>query len=199
MSRRNSGLFSKVIKKIRSKPGICTFDDNLCGTGKYILIRSKFLISSIGSLGENHSENHVSDLSADGAKFVGTTNGVRIKTWQGGSGYARNIIFQNIEMRNVSNPIIIDHNYCDKDVSCQPHKSAVQVMNVVYKNIRGTSASEVAIKLNCSDTVPCRGIILENVYLSRHGEGEVEANCSNIIGLNSLGTYVSPSCPNFSN
>ncbi|KAL2514448.1 Polygalacturonase QRT2 [Forsythia ovata] len=163
--------------------------DIVCGPGHGI---------SIGSLGENRSENHVSDVSVDGANFVGTTNGVRIN-WQGGSGYARNIIFQNIEMQNVSNPIIIDQNYCDKDVSCQPQKSAVQVMNVVYKNIRGTSASEVAIKLNCSDMVPCRGIILENVYLSRQGEGEVEANCSNIIGLNSLGTSVSPSCPNFSN
>ncbi|KAL2514466.1 putative polygalacturonase [Forsythia ovata] len=59
-----------------------TFDGNLCGTRGYILICLKFLISSIGSLGENRSENHVSDVSVDGANFVGTTNGVRIKTWQ---------------------------------------------------------------------------------------------------------------------
>ncbi|KAL4284023.1 hypothetical protein GQ457_16G022270 [Hibiscus cannabinus] len=34
---------------------------------------------------------------------------------QGGSGSASNIIFQNIEMFNVPNPIIIDQNYCDQD------------------------------------------------------------------------------------
>ncbi|KAL2514531.1 Glycoside hydrolase [Forsythia ovata] len=30
------------------------------------------------------------------------------------SGYARNIIFQNIEMRNVSNPIIVDQNHANR-------------------------------------------------------------------------------------
>lgn len=33
---------------------------------------------------------------------------------QGGSGSASNITFENIEMHNVSNPIIIDQNYCDR-------------------------------------------------------------------------------------
>ncbi|KAL2507465.1 Polygalacturonase QRT2 [Forsythia ovata] len=163
----------------------------VCGPGHGI---------SIGSLGENHLEHHVSNVLVDGATLSSTKNGVRIKTWQGGSGYARNITFQNIEMHNVFNPIIINQNYCDKlDESCKEQKSAVQVMDVVYNNIRGTSASEVAIKLECSDTVPCRGIVLENINLSRQGEGEAEANCSNIIGLISLGTPVSPSCPNFGN
>lgn len=37
---------------------------------------------------------------------------------QGGSGYAKNIMFQNVVMKNVSNPIIIDQNYCDKEDSC---------------------------------------------------------------------------------
>lgn len=38
---------------------------------------------------------------------------------QGGSGSASNILFQNIEMNNVSNPIIIDQNYCDQDKPCK--------------------------------------------------------------------------------
>jgi hypothetical protein len=33
---------------------------------------------------------------------------------QGGSGSATDIKFQNIVMDNVTNPIIIDQNYCDK-------------------------------------------------------------------------------------
>lgn len=68
---------------------------------------------SIGSLGKGGSEDHVSQVTVNGAKISGTTNGIRIKTWQGGSGMASNIAFQNIEMNDVTNPIIIDQNYCD--------------------------------------------------------------------------------------
>jgi len=38
---------------------------------------------------------------------------------QGGSGSASNIKFQNIQMENVTNPIIIDQNYCDQQSPCQ--------------------------------------------------------------------------------
>lgn len=37
---------------------------------------------SIGSLGENNGEDHVSDVFIHGAKLMGTTHGVRIKTGQ---------------------------------------------------------------------------------------------------------------------
>lgn len=37
---------------------------------------------------------------------------------QGGSGYAKNIMFKNVMMHNVTNPIIIDQNYCDQKESC---------------------------------------------------------------------------------
>ncbi|KAM0886738.1 hypothetical protein ACQ4PT_029517 [Festuca glaucescens] len=37
---------------------------------------------SIGSLGANKSRGHVSDVLVEKATLVGTTNGVRIKTWQ---------------------------------------------------------------------------------------------------------------------
>lgn len=39
---------------------------------------------------------------------------------QGGSGSVSNIKFQNVEMYDVSNPIIIDQNYCDQKTPCQP-------------------------------------------------------------------------------
>ncbi|KAI4381498.1 hypothetical protein MLD38_007565 [Melastoma candidum] len=95
---------------------------------------------SIGSLGSDNSAAYVSGVYLDGAKLIGTTNGVRIKTWQGGLGSASQISFKNIEMQSVSNPIIIDQNYCDQAQPCKNQKSAVQVKDVVYENIRGTSA-----------------------------------------------------------
>ncbi|KAL3651881.1 hypothetical protein CASFOL_004883 [Castilleja foliolosa] len=159
----------------------------VCGPGHGI---------SIGSLGEDNTENHVSDILVKGVMFKGTTNGVRIKTWQGGSGIARNIEFEDIEMRNVSNPIIINQNYCDKNKKCQQQKSGVQVENVIYRNIRGTSASKVAINFNCSDSVPCRNVVVDNVKLSGHAKGQtVEAKCTNLAIL-SANLNSAPTCSN---
>ncbi|KAF4358183.1 hypothetical protein F8388_009466, partial [Cannabis sativa] len=137
-----------------------TATDITCGPGHGI---------SIGSLGGGHSEAHVSDVFVRRAQFYETTNGVRIKTWQGGVGEASNITFQDIEMHNVRNPIVIDQNYCARSTTpCQEQESAVQVRNVLYQNIRGTSADEVAIKFDCSHSVECEGIVLEEIDLHIH-------------------------------
>uniref|UniRef100_J3MJD5 Polygalacturonase n=1 Tax=Oryza brachyantha TaxID=4533 RepID=J3MJD5_ORYBR len=76
----------------------------VCGPGHGI---------SIGSLGDHNSEAHVSNVTINNVRLYGTTNGAHIKTWQGGKGSAKNIVFQNMVMDNVWNPIIVDQNYCD--------------------------------------------------------------------------------------
>ncbi|CAK9164854.1 unnamed protein product [Ilex paraguariensis] len=73
---------------------------------------------SIGSLGKSNSWDQVHDVSVKGAIISNTENGLRIKSWQGGSGFARKITFQNVRMENVSNPIIIDQYYCDSLLPC---------------------------------------------------------------------------------
>ncbi|KAJ4969962.1 hypothetical protein NE237_003061 [Protea cynaroides] len=148
---------------------------------------------SIGSLGAGNQEAHVSDVIVDGARLSGTANGIRIKTWQGGSGSANNFIFRNVAMYNVTNPIIIDQNYCDQDEPCKEQDSAVQVETVTYKNIQGTSASEVAMKFNCSKAFPCNGILLQDINLVREGEGTAIALCENV-KWTQIGR-VSPLCP----
>ncbi|KAE8733965.1 Polygalacturonase [Hibiscus syriacus] len=145
--------------------------DITCGPGHGI---------SIGSLGSKNSKALVSGVTVDGAKLSGTTNGVRIKTWQGGSGTASNIKFQNIEMSNVKNPIIIDQNYCDQSKPCDEQSSAVQIKDVVYNNIKGTSSSEVAIDFDCSKNRPCQGIVLQNVNLQYQDDGAAKAVCNNV-------------------
>ncbi|KAI4333124.1 hypothetical protein L6164_017968 [Bauhinia variegata] len=149
--------------------------DITCGPGHGI---------SIGSLGADNSEAEVSNVVVNRATLTGTSNGVRIKTWQGGSGYAKNIKFLNISMRNVTNPIIIDQHYCDHEESCKEQKSSVQLSNVVYQNIKGTSASEVAIKFDCSRTVPCREIYVQDVVLEPEGSGGTTASCENVRYIN---------------
>ncbi|CAK9184876.1 unnamed protein product [Ilex paraguariensis] len=147
---------------------------------------------SIGSLGSENSKAYVSDVTVNGATFYGTKNGVRIKTWPGGSGSASGIKFQNIDMHDVTNPIIIDQNYCDQAKSC-PHKSStIQVNNVIYQNIKGTSASDVAVNLECSDSFPCQGVVLQNINIVKQGGGEAKALCNNV-SLKKLGAVL-PQC-----
>lgn len=62
--------------------------------------------------------------------------------------------------------------------------SAVQLSNVLYQNIRGTSASEVAIKFDCSRTVPCRQIYVQDVILESQGSGGTIATCENVRYVN---------------
>ncbi|XP_078180747.1 polygalacturonase-like [Carex rostrata] len=148
---------------------------------------------SIGSLGDDNSMARVSDVLIDTVKLYGTTNGVRIKTWQGGSGYAKNIIFQNIVMYNVKNPIIIDQNYCDSNKPCKTQKSAVEVSGIVYKNIKGTTASDVAIKLSCSKTMSCRGIQLQDINLVTQNNKSARSACQNA-KWSKIGTVIPTPC-----
>ncbi|KAL0699305.1 hypothetical protein Bca4012_055427 [Brassica carinata] len=153
---------------------------------------------SIGSLGAGNSGAYVSNVVVSKSTLIGTTNGVRIKTWQGGHGMAKNIIFQDILMKNVTNPIIINQDYCDRAESCPEQKSAVQVSNVLYKNIHGTSSRPEAVKFACSKSMPCQGITMQNVELVDiiTKRDVSKASCSNV-KLDTRGR-VSPLCTDHS-
>ena len=66
--------------------------------------------------------------------YIWMSNIIDIWLKQGGSGFAKNIKFMNIQMRNVSNPIIIDQNYCDQQEPCQEQESAIKEMSIYVKN-----------------------------------------------------------------
>ena len=157
----------------------------VCGPGHGI---------SIGSLGDDNSRAEVSGITIDSVQLYATTNGARIKTYQGGSGYAKDITFQDMIMYNVKNPIIIDQNYCDKARPCREQRSAVKISNVVFENIRGTTVTKDAIKMSCSKNVPCQGITLQNIDLKMQGgKGITESTCQNAKWRTS-GTVVPQPC-----
>ncbi|KAG6708242.1 hypothetical protein I3843_06G065700 [Carya illinoinensis] len=137
---------------------------------------------SIGSLGKDNSTGIVTKVVLDTAFLKETTNGLRIKTWQGGSGYVRGVTYQNVRMEDVSNPIIIDQFYCDSPKACQNQTSAVNISQIVYRNISGTTKSAKAMKFACSDTHPCRHIVLSNINLEKK-DGTVETYCNSAQGF----------------
>ncbi|KAL3652470.1 hypothetical protein CASFOL_002151 [Castilleja foliolosa] len=139
---------------------------------------------SIGSLGQSHEKDFVMGIRVRNCSFIGTDNGVRIKTWAPSLvSLASDIIFEDIYMSNVSNPIVIDQQYCPHNRCLQGHSSAVQVQNVLFKNIKGTSQTEVAVNLKCSRAWPCKNVKLVNINLSYNNlGGKSTATCSNVMG-----------------
>ncbi|XP_059308468.1 probable polygalacturonase At1g80170 [Lycium ferocissimum] len=150
---------------------------------------------SIGSLGKDNSVGIVTGVVLDNAFLRGTTNGLRIKTWQGGSGYVRGVRFQNVMMQDVSNPIIIDQFYCDSPKSCQNQTSAVEISEIVYRNVSGTSKSKNVIKFACSDNVPCSHIVLNNINLETR-DGTAEVYCNSATGISYGYNHPSAECLN---
>ncbi|XP_051131226.1 polygalacturonase ADPG1-like [Andrographis paniculata] len=138
---------------------------------------------SIGSLGRSGNYVQVENISVTNAYFTGTTNGARIKTWQVGRGYVRNIKFENLTVDSVKNPIIIDQNYCEVRDGCKEQETGVQISQVVYRGMSGTSSTEIAINLKCSSSVPCRGILMEDIHLTSAMAGKVVTTyCRNAHG-----------------
>nr|GEV03530.1 polygalacturonase QRT2-like [Tanacetum cinerariifolium] len=138
---------------------------------------------SVGSLGKSGGVVNVEKINVRDSSFKGTTNGARIKTWQVGQGNIRHITFENLVFDTVDNPIIIDQNYCDVPGKCKEQRTGVKISDVVYRNLYGTSSSKVAITLNCSRSVPCSGITMENINLEPLQPGkEVTASCINVQG-----------------
>ncbi|GJN18337.1 hypothetical protein PR202_gb05487 [Eleusine coracana subsp. coracana] len=149
---------------------------------------------SIGSLGKDE-EAGVENVTVTGASFAGTENGLRIKTWARAAArgaYVRGVVFEHATMRDVRNPIIIDQNYCPNH-GCPHQSSAVKISDVRYTDIRGSSASQVAVKFDCSASNPCTGIGLQDIRLTLDGGAPAEAVCQHADG-GASGYVVPPSC-----
>ena len=152
---------------------------------KLILVKSVPLILplSIGSLGNHNSRACVSNITVRDSVIKVSDNGIRIKTWQGGSGAVSGITFSNIHMESVRNPIIIDQFYClTKD--CTNQTSAVYVSDILYESIKGTyDIRSPPMHFVCSDSVPCTNITLSNIeLLPAQGDIVLDPFCWNAYG-----------------
>ncbi|KAM7257229.1 hypothetical protein ACFE04_012970 [Oxalis oulophora] len=132
----------------------------LCGPGHGL---------SIGSLGKYEDEGDVKGIIIKNCTLISTDNGLRIKTYGGSQpSQASNIIFQDIIMKGVKNPIIIDQEY-------QSHNkgpSRVKLDDIRYINVRGTSTSKLAVSLTCSKTCPCTNVRFNNINLKFVGDNQ---------------------------
>ncbi|KAK4769041.1 hypothetical protein SAY86_027191 [Trapa natans] len=139
---------------------------------------------SIGSLGRYGNENPVSGVWVKNCTLTNTDNGLRIKTWPSSNrGIASNMHFEGIKMVNVGNPILIDQQYCPWNQCNTGISSLVQISNVSFKNIWGTSSTPVAVKLACSSKLPCKNVVIGGISLSYSGSTSetLSSKCSNVV------------------
>ncbi|KAM6548469.1 hypothetical protein CsatB_020145 [Cannabis sativa] len=157
----------------------------VCGPGHGI---------SIGSLGKYENEQPVEGIIVKNCTFKGTSNGVRIKTWQASrEGIARDMHFSDLIMDNVETPISIDQEYCPWGV-CSQFKgkpSKIKLSDISFKNIKGTCSTPVGIKLVCGG-YGCKDVKLSGIDLKYNGkDGKLTSVCKNV--KPSVSGYMNPS------
>ncbi|XP_024042523.1 polygalacturonase At1g48100 isoform X2 [Citrus clementina] len=118
---------------------------------------------SIGSLGKENTKACVSNITVRDVMMHNTMNGVRIKTWQGGSGSVQGVLFSNIQVSEVQLPIVIDQFYCDKS-TCKNQTSAVALSGITYERVKGTYTVK-PVHFACSDSLPCVDVTLSVIEL----------------------------------
>lgn len=142
---------------------------------------------SVGSLGYGGEKAEVEEIHVRNCTFNKSTNGARIKTWQGGSGYARKITFEDITLIDAANPIIMNQFYCininDDSKSCPSQPTAVAVSDVTYNGFQGTSSSVASITFNCSQATPCTNIALQKIDITSSAPtDQPQSLCENVQG-----------------
>ena len=106
---------------------------------------------SVGSLGQYAgTEDIVANILVKNVTMVNAENGARIKafggnssptsTSGGGSGYVRNITFQDFTCQNVDLPVVVDQCYETDDSTCASYPSKVLISDVHYIDVTGTGS-----------------------------------------------------------
>ncbi|KAL6008710.1 hypothetical protein ACLOJK_021936 [Asimina triloba] len=141
------------------------------------------VLSTIGSLGIRNSHACVKNITVSNSIIRHSANGVRLKTWQGGSGSVSSVTFQDIVMDTVRNPIIVDQYYCLAK-GCANQTSAVLVSDITYSSIKGTyDVRSPPMHFACSDSVPCTNLTLADVeLLPAQGHIVLDPFCWNAYG-----------------
>lgn len=71
--------------------------------------------------------------------------------------------------------------------------SAVKVANISFMHIKGTSATEAALKFDCSDYSPCENLYLEDIRLVAYNGESSKSFCWEAYG-SSLAPVYPPPC-----
>jgi polygalacturonase len=150
---------------------IGTGDDNVAvkAGSEDVLVEDCLFLSGHGCSIGSINTTGVRNVVLRNINFVGTENGARIKTWQGGSGLVENISYIDLKMEGVGLPLKINMYYCTGG-GCHNQTKGVTIRNILFSGIEATQTGGLAGQFYCSDTVPCTGITMENIAIWSHDQ-----------------------------
>ncbi|KAH9919866.1 glycoside hydrolase family 28 protein [Fomitopsis serialis] len=153
---------------------------------------------SIGSLGQYAGETDiVANVFVKNITMRYAENGARIKvfggspdansTAGGGTGYVRNVTFEDFYVYVVDDPVVIDQCYETDASVCAEYPSQLSISDIHYSNVTGTSSGDegtVVVDLECSQE--CEDITASGIDITSP-KGPATYVCQNIASENELG------------
>ncbi|KAJ6408990.1 hypothetical protein OIU84_008645 [Salix udensis] len=89
--------------------------------------------------------------------------------------FIKNGNLQNIRSINSQNAHVSIFASSNLNISNIKSASRIQIRDITFSNIRGTSRSKAAVTLSCSSVVPCKNIVLKDIKLVYTGINGVPA------------------------
>ncbi|KAI9728816.1 MAG: hypothetical protein M1834_007202 [Cirrosporium novae-zelandiae] len=145
---------------------------------------------SMGSIGQYSGQyDIIENAYIQNVTLLNGQNGARLKSWAGadvGYGIINNITYKDIYVSNTDNPILIDSCYFDINATeCAAYPSQVNVTNILFQNITGTSSGkngDIVAYINCSPSGLCANISFVDVDLTAPGYNDTEVICNGVTG-----------------
>ncbi|KAJ5880481.1 exopolygalacturonase B [Penicillium subrubescens] len=152
---------------------------------------------SMGSIGQYSGvQDIIEHAYIENVTLLNGQNGARLKAWAGqnvGYGRINNITYRNIHIENTDKPLVLDQCYFNINATeCAAHPSAVNITNIVFDNIYGTSSGKngkEVVDLTCSPNAVCSNIHLSKINLTSPAgsppviicdgiQGDIGVNCT---------------------
>jgi polygalacturonase len=126
------------------------------------------------------SDVHVYDLSIDGTNTGtsgGSSNGIRIKSDSSRGGLVNNVTYEDVCVRDLSNPIILTPRYSSATGSNIP-----QYTNITIRNFHGVTggSNTPKVTLDGYDATYVNSVTLDNVIIDGLSPSNVMASYTNI-------------------
>ncbi len=124
------------------------------------------------------------NIVAERIHFDGTDNGIRVKANRDRGNDVSNLVFSDIDMKNVKNPLVVSEYYPrilpEGDVASQPvTRLTPHFHNIAFKNVTATGALMAGAIVGLPEA-PVTDIVLTNVNLS--GEKGLSVGYATVTG-----------------